>query len=157
MHGALDIFAINDGKDLLKLLPVQAGQQGPIDSLVAANEDLYFPEPRSPRGRANIMNEIAYADEQGVMQFLRRSLLAGAHKFDARHSQTLPMSMIKHFQANLNFVSHLVCIGYGFGDIHVNHVIRSWLEFTDTRTLELWGLHVTRCRRFCYMSRHRSR
>jgi len=139
LHGALDIFATNDGKDLLKLLPAHAGQQGPVDSLFAVNEDLYFPEPGSPRGRANIMNEIAYADEQGVMQFLRRSLLAGAHKFDKRHSQTLPMSMMKHFQANLNFVSHLVCIGYGFGDIHINQVIRDWLEFTDSRTLEIVG------------------
>ena len=157
LHGALDIFTAKDGKDLLKLLPMRNGQQGPIDSLFAANEDLYFPEPGSPRGRANIMNEIAYADEQGVMQFLRRSLLAGSHKFDARHSQTLPMSMMKHFQASLNFVSHLVCIGYGFGDIHFNQVIRDWLEFSDRRSLEIVGLNVMQYRHFCCILHRRSR
>ena len=71
------------------------------------------------------------------MQLLRRSLLAGAYKFDARHAQVLPMSMLKHFRANINFVSYLVCIGYSFGDVHMNTIIREWLELSETRSLEI--------------------
>ena len=56
-------------------------------------------------------NEITYADEQGVMQFLRRSLLAGAYKFDNRHSQVLPKHILRQFEANINYLSTLVCIG----------------------------------------------
>ncbi len=137
IHGALDIFTFNDGDDLLKLLPDGEGWAGTLNVLREANEHLFYPVPGAPRGRANTMNVITYADDQGIMQFLRQSLLAGAYKFDKRFSQTLPMSMMKHFQDNINFVTHLVCIGYSFGDVHVNQVIREWLELTDSRSLEI--------------------
>jgi hypothetical protein len=102
LHGALDVFTFNDGQDLLKLLPSAPGQDGVINVLRAANEDLFYLLPEAPGGRAKATNEIAYADDQGVMQFLRRSLLAGAFKFDARGTQVLPQSMLKHFRHNLN-------------------------------------------------------
>jgi hypothetical protein len=88
-HGALDIFTFNNGDDLLKLLPEAPGENGVTDVLRAANEDLFFPFPGFPGGRLKTINEICYMDEQGVMQFLRRSLLAGAYKFDARRPQSL--------------------------------------------------------------------
>lgn len=84
IHAALDIFTFNDGQDLLKLIPSAPGQGGVIDVLRAAIEDLFYLLPGAPGGRAKPTNEIAYADDQGVMQFLRRSLLAGAFKFDKR-------------------------------------------------------------------------
>lgn len=136
IHGALDVFAFNDGKDLLKLLPNAPGQQGVIDVLRAANEGLFYEVPGHP-GAVKAANEICYPDEQGVMQFLRRTLLAGAYKFDARSQQVLPKSLLRHFQQNLNFVTTLVCIGYGFGDLHINLVIREWLEFHPDRRLEI--------------------
>ena len=80
-------------------------------------------------------NEIVYTDEKGEMQFLRRSLLAGAYKFNPRTSQVLPLPLLKHFRSNINFLQSLVCIGYGFGDSHVNQVIREWLEFREDRQL----------------------
>ena len=137
IHGALDVFTFNDGEDLLKLCPSAPGLEGVIEVLRAANEDLFYLLPGAPGGKARATNEIAYADEQGEMQFLRRSLLAGAYKFDARGTQVLPKSMMKHFRQNLNFVSTLVCIGYGFGDFHINAVLREWLEFSPDRRLEI--------------------
>jgi hypothetical protein len=137
IHGALDIFTFNDGNDLLKLSPDGEEWIRVLEVLREANEDLFYPLSGTPGGRAHTLNEISYADDQGKMQFLRRSLLAGAYKFDKRFTQTLPLSMMKHFQANINFVTHLVCIGYGFGDVHINQVLREWLEFTDNRTLEI--------------------
>lgn len=140
IHGALDIFTFNnEGEDLLKLIPDTPGQNGVTDVLRAANEDLFYPFPGAPRGRLKTTNEICYMDEQGIMRFLRRSLLAGAYKFDRRRHQVLPQSMLRHFRENVNFVSTLVCIGYSFGDIHINTVMREWLELTSERRLEIVG------------------
>lgn len=68
---------------------------------------------------------------------LRRTLLAGAHKFDVRIAQVLPKEMLTHFRTNPNFVTTLVCIGYGFGDLHINAVIADWLESSASRRLEI--------------------
>jgi hypothetical protein len=137
VHGALDVFACNEGKDLVRLLPSAPTEEAIIDMLRGANEGLFYPISGSLGGKAKATNEIAYADEQGVMQFLRRSLLAGAFKFDPHRQQVLPKSMLKHFKQNINFVTKLVCIGYGFGDIHINSIIREWLELTADRRLEI--------------------
>jgi hypothetical protein len=137
IHGALDVFTFNNGEDLLKLVPNDVGQHAAIDTLRAANEELIYVIPGAPGGKAKTTNEIAYADDQGEMQFLRRSLLAGAYKFGAGQSQVLPKSLLKHFRANLNFVSTLVCIGYGFGDFHINSILSEWLEFSAGRHLEI--------------------
>ena len=137
IHGALDVFAFNDGKDLLKLLPDGDRPEDVIAVLRAANEDLRYVDARIPGGRFAALNEIAYGDDDGVMQFLRRTLLAGAFKFDVRRSQVLPVRLLEHFRANLNFVERLVCIGYGFGDLHINTVLREWLDFSDDRSLEI--------------------
>ncbi|MFN4274906.1 MAG: hypothetical protein ACK4FJ_01295 [Ferrovibrio sp.] len=135
VHGSLDTFTFNDGRDVLRLLPEEPGSAGVFNVLRAANNDLFYPDPGAPDGRLKVVNEIAYADDAGEMQFLRRSLLAGAYKFDARASQTLPKSLLKYFQQNVNFVSELICIGYSFGDSHINLVIRNWLEFSVSRHL----------------------
>jgi hypothetical protein len=137
IHGALDIFTFNEGEDLLKFLPTALGQDGVFDALRAVNEGLFYEIPDVPGARAKAMNEICYPDKDGVLQFLRRSLLAGAHKFDERGHQVLPKSMLKHFRSNLNFVTNLVCIGYGFGDLHINLALREWLEFTPERRIEI--------------------
>jgi len=143
IHGALDVFTFNDGKDVLKLVPDESSLESILDMLSGANEQLFYPVPGSPNGRVNATNEIAYADESGEMQFLRRSLLAGAYKFDTRRSQVLPHAILRQFVDNINFVSRLVCVGYGFGDLHINSVIRQWLEFTAARHLEIVNPHVT--------------
>jgi hypothetical protein len=119
------------------LLPEGSDTFAYVEALRAVNEDLFYPFPGSPSGRVKATNEIAYADDSGVMQFLRRSLLSGAYKFGTRSHQVLPKSMLRHFQANLNFVTNLICIGYGLGDLHINAIIREWLEFTSDRQLEI--------------------
>lgn len=143
LHGALDIFTFNDGEDILKLLPNGSDVSAVTATLRAANEELIYLHPGAPGGRVRATNEIAYADDTGEMQFLRRSLLAGAHKFDDRRHQVLPKSMLKHFRANLNFVTKLICIGYSFGDQHVNQVLRDWLTSSASRHLEIVGPGVT--------------
>jgi hypothetical protein len=108
-----------------------------LEALRAVNEDARYPAADALNGRVNVLNEIAYADETGEMQFLRRTLLAGAYKFDRRHSQTLPEALLTQFKTNINFVTNLVCIGYGFGDSHINAVMREWLELSADRRLKI--------------------
>ena len=130
IHGALDVFTFRDGKDLLRILPAVNTVRGQLESLRDVNEKLVTqPTPVSAT------NEIIYYDRQDEMQFLRRSLLAGAYKFDQRTLQVLPRQLLRHFESYINFLQSLVCIGYGFGDSHINEIIRRWLEFSENRSL----------------------
>ena len=136
IHGALDIFAYCDGKDFAKLLPDEQTVRGIIDILRIAENELLYIDPQRPYP-VKATNEITYADETGMMQFLQRSLMVGAHKFDNRHGQVLPKGFLKQFESKINFVSTLICIGYGFGDMHINRVLRDWLEHSADRRLEI--------------------
>ena len=131
IHGALDVFTFRDGNDILRILPLGDSADGPLRALRATNEDLQY----RPELRVRATNEIVYADEAGETQFLRRSLLAGAFKFDPRHTQVLPSRLIEHFRSYLNSLRSLVCIGYGFGDGHINAKICEWVEFSKDRRL----------------------
>jgi len=136
IHGALDVFAYRDGKDFAKLLPEEQTVRSIIEMLRIAQDELLYVNPQRPYP-IKTTNEITYADDDGVMQFLQRSLVAGAHKFDNRISQVLPKSFLMHFESHINFVSTLICIGYGFGDLHINQVLRDWLERDAERRLEI--------------------
>lgn len=135
MHGSLDVFAFRDGRDLLKIVSSDDGVRGVLTSLRSANEDLRYVEPAWPGGVVRVPNEIVYQDDVGEMQFLRRTLLAGAYKFQNSHGQVVPEKLLLHFVSNLNYLTTLLCIGYGFGDHHINQVIRGWLEFARKRRL----------------------
>ncbi|MBD8705863.1 hypothetical protein IFT47_04365 [Pseudomonas sp. CFBP 13711] len=139
IHGALDMFVYNDAGDMVKMIPESQAPADVIDVLRIANEELIYAHPGAPGGIVRASNEIAYADFDGQMNFLRRTLLSGAQKFHEHGTQVLPKSMLKHFKSNLNFLDRLICIGYGFGDHHVNDSIASWLSFSDHRKLEIVG------------------
>ena len=136
LHGSLDMFTFRDGRDVLKLLPNGTGVEGVLSSLRIANHELRYVDPDWPH-EVTTRNEIMYSEEDGEMQFLRRSLLAGAYKFDPRQWQVIPNEMLGYFRSNLNHLTTLVCIGYSFGDRHVNEAIREWLEFTGQRRLTI--------------------
>ena len=135
IHGSLDTFTFRDGQDLLRILPLENTVDGVMESLRAVNEEIWHPSSTHVRP----INEIAYADEAGEMQFLRRSLLAGAFKYDRRHNQVLPYQLLGHFRTHLSLVTTLVAIGYSFGDDHANDIIREWLEFRSNRRLVVVG------------------
>ena len=83
IHGSLDEFAFNDGHDVLKLAPDNSDALGVISALRNANDEVRYIDPRWPGGVAHARNEIAYADDLGEMQFLRRTPLAGRLSFKA--------------------------------------------------------------------------
>lgn len=135
LHGSLDVFAYRDGKDLIKIIPQTESIEGLLQVLRWANNELI--DPKLNRTRVRPMNEIAVVDSSKETQFLQRSLLAGAFKFDRASHQVIPNKLLDHFISNLNFLETLVCIGYSFGDSHVNSIVRRWLEFRSERQLHI--------------------
>ena len=137
IHGSLDEFAFNDGQDLLKLSPLGEGAQGVIAALESVNEDVHYNDPRWPGGIVKGTNEIIYKDNDGSMQFLRRTPLTGAFKFEKQNNQIVPNELLTRFNNNLAQLSELVSIGYGFSDHHINQSIRSWLEQSSQRIFRI--------------------
>ena len=137
IHGSLDEFVFNDGHDLLKIVPNDNTVPGVIAELQRVNDEVRFIDPRWPGGAVRAVNEIAYADMTGEMQFLRRTPLAGAFKFQGQSHQTVPSELLSVFTFRLNYLSKLISIGYNFGDQHVNLAIRNWLEWDDARCLTI--------------------
>lgn len=134
LHGSLDVFTFRDGLDLCRLRSPSNDPHAKIATLKLANENLYF---QDAGGKFNVKNEIVYTDDNGQAQFLRRTLLAGAQKFNPSYQQTLPKKMLDIFRSYINYVQDLYVIGYSFGDFHVDAIIRSWLEFSEKRSIKI--------------------
>ncbi len=136
IHGALNVFTYNDSKDVMRLIPDASNAAEVLDGLTNCQEHIRLLNPHSGLPvKLKTPNEVVYTNAENGIEIFRRSLLAGAFKFDARRSQTLPQVYLKLVAAYLNEVSSLICIGYSFGDDHINLVIRDWLEFARNRHL----------------------
>ena len=126
LHGGLDIFAVNDGKDYIKVV---TEQNNPSSGLEAVKKILDVDMQIANHDKTHVTNTHCYLDDKNVIQFLRNSLLTGAHKFTDRNTQIIPPEFLSQFKLNINYADHLICIGYGFGDNHINKVITEWLSF----------------------------
>lgn len=129
LHGALDVFATGDDLSYVKLQPDKNSIAGVIEALERANMNLQCVPFLA------VTNEIAYTDDSGEIQFLRRTLLSGAHKFTGKASQLAPPEFLKLFEFNINFISEITCVGYSFGDHHIDSCFRNWLSFSSDRKI----------------------
>jgi hypothetical protein len=132
LHGALDMFTFRDGLDLCRLRPEAPEPHAYLTALQHVNEAIGYWDGG---GKARVINELPYTDETGLEQYLRRTLLAGAQKFDQRFSQTLPQKMLDVFRSYVQYVQRLYIVGYSFGDAHIDLVLRNWLELTEDRKI----------------------
>lgn len=125
LHGALDLFTYDDERTILYVSR---------DMRLARLERIY--EHSAFHGadgeRIHMHDELPLADLDGVMQFLRQTLLTG-HKFDRGFHQHAPPEFLSLFARKLKDFTYLVSIGYSFGDPHVDDVIRAWLEEAPER------------------------
>lgn len=136
LHGSLDIFACGDMQKSLKLLPTQEGAKGVLEAIKLLVEKLPFRPPLAPQ--AGIINGVVYLDETGEIQFLDNSIVTGSFKFTNRIGQEpVPNDYLNHFDSFILHLQKLICIGYGFGDAHVNRTIRRWLEISRGYGLEI--------------------
>jgi hypothetical protein len=81
------------------------------------------------------VNELFVNDNSGELQFLRRSLLSGGHKFSDKFEQIAPRELFEEFKNRIMSARELFVIGYGFGDEHVNMVFFDWLEMPGTKLI----------------------
>lgn len=142
LHGALDIFGQNDELSYVKVKPIgnnpdsYASQLQLIDQI---NQNI------ASRDRIVCTNENIYEDENGEIQFLRKSLLSGAHKFSKKLSQIAPSEFLSLFKGNLNYADELICIGYSFGDQHIDDQIVEWMSFLKSRKLTIVNPGIDSC------------
>jgi hypothetical protein len=131
LHGSFDIFAIEDKGKYLK--SVGNSEFGSYIRAIRNIETFNLAECGNTNVRG--VNELIVTDDSGEMQFLRRSLLSGGHKFSAKFEQIAPTELFEEFKARIRSVRELIAIGYGFGDEHVNLVFRDWLNIPGTKLM----------------------
>ncbi len=95
MHGSLDVFTANDGRELVKLAPLGFGVNGVLESLRAAGENLIYVVPGYQNGkvkapqrdhvrRRNRRDAVSEKDHLIRRVQIRPSLHASAATFDPR-------------------------------------------------------------------------
>lgn len=135
IRGALDIFALDNTHDLIKLVPRSQDFDAIIDALQIANEGLLdtllAPEPLA------MTNQIPWIDEQGNRRVLRRTLMASSTQLTDRYPHLMQRRFLEYFRMHLGSVERLVAIGYGLGNADVNEVLQDWLSGAPQRRLEI--------------------
>lgn len=142
LHGSLDIFGQDDELNYLKISAIENNPESlscQIQLLNQINQDIAI------RDGVVCTNENIYEDEDGEIQFLRKSLLSGAHKFTKELSQIAPSEFLSLFRGNLNYADELICIGYSFGDKHIDDHMLDWLSFSATRKLTIVNPGINAC------------
>jgi hypothetical protein len=135
LHGALDVFAIGDSQDLLKLKPAAQNFDAIIDALQIANEGLL--DPGLSPDPMSVTNQIPFIDQNGERRVLRRTLLASAARLSDPYPQLMQRRFLEYFRANLEQVDRLVAIGCAMGDAEVNEILQDWLASSSHRHLEI--------------------
>ena len=125
VHGGLDFFIMKDQTEFVRV------NTGSVKSDLTCLNLLGSPEKKG----VNVFGNSVVTDETGEIQFLRRLHVAGVYKFDNAKPQNLPEEWLSRFRADINYAFDLVCIGYSFGDLHINAGIRNWIEHNTKRKL----------------------
>lgn len=134
LHGSLDTFAWTDDRHYVRLLPPEASAKGYIELARMLNEELIATvhgEPIKPWG------EVGFNDEDGELQLLRRTILAGDRRDKQAGDLNIPPGTFERFQNEIRSLDTLVVVGYSFGDEHVNDVLRDWHDGRGDRRIIL--------------------
>ncbi len=135
IRGALDVFALDNTHDLIKLAPPAANFDAIIDTLQIANEGL-LDALLAPDALA-FTNQIPWIDEQGNRRVLRRTLGASSTQVADPYPHLMQRRFLEYFRLHLAAFEHLVAIGYGLGNADVNEVLQDWLSESPQRRLEV--------------------
>ncbi|MFM0205136.1 hypothetical protein PQR53_35545 [Paraburkholderia fungorum] len=125
LHGSLDIFAVEDKNLYLKCATAKNEGVGSFLQEIMRVEKHSHEVCAQMQSRT--VRELNVLDVDGELQFLRRSLLSGAHKFKGSFDQVAPLSFFNEFKKRMSSITELDVIGYGFGDTHINSVLSQWL------------------------------
>ena len=126
LHGSIDFFAVEDKNLYLKCRPPASPAVGGHVAEVLRIEAHSVQLSRASQVRG--VGELFVKGSDGEMQFFRRSLLSGAHKFQTSFEQIAPLVFFEEFKTRLGSVNELDVIGYGFADDHINAVLKDWIS-----------------------------
>ena len=132
LHGSLDIFAYGDDINYRKIKFKKNNPKSGTEILKLIAEVNF---EIVNKDKLSILNEYVFFDEHQEIQFLRHSILSGAHKFTQKMHQIAPSEFLAQFALNLRDIKELICIGYGFGDNHINQTLKDWLSLNDNRLI----------------------
>lgn len=125
LHGALDIFLFNSCLDFIRFHPKEIKRGSHIDMLIELNNENHRIEIKD--GIRSI-EMLTLKDSMNAEQFFDRSLTTGAFKFQGKRSRTRALQIFfEKFKADIFHIKELICIGYSFGDLHINSVLSDWL------------------------------
>ena len=126
LHGALDTFLFRDCKDYIRFTPRQTHLGEHIQHIVDIHNASHKLEVEDG---VRMVGLLTLKDSRGDVQFFDRSLITGAFKFQRQGGERKNglAVMFERFMSDIYFVTELTCIGYGFGDLHVNEVLAKWL------------------------------
>jgi hypothetical protein len=139
LHGALDVFTVGDGRDLIRLVPGEETFDAIIDALQIANEgllDATLAASLVPDALA-LANQIPYINGEGRPQVLGRTLLASAARLTHPYPQLMQRRWLEYFRAHLAEADRLVAIGYSMTDGDVNEIVHEWLQAEPGRRLDI--------------------
>ncbi len=132
LHGSIDIFAAEDKKLFLKSYGDGKSVGSHLTEIIKIEEHNI---DMMKENRVRTTNELCVYDSDNEIQFLRRSLLTGAHKFQYRFEQIAPIALFEIFKRKINSINELIVIGYSFGDSHINDVLNSWLSKSSNKVI----------------------
>jgi len=125
LHGGLDTFLFNSCLDFVRFHPREIKNGSHIDMLVDLNNENHRIEVED--GIRSI-EMLTLKDSMGVEQFFDRSLITGAFKFQGRSRGKRALRVFfEKFKTDIFYIKDLICIGYSFGDLHINSIISDWL------------------------------
>lgn len=132
LHGALDTFLFNDCKDFVRFTPDNVSPGSHINMLKQLQNENHRVEVED---RCRTVDIMTLKDSNNVAQFFDRSLVTGAFKFQSSSGKKALKVMYERFKSAIYGVQELICVGYGFGDLHVNEVLAKWLCSSNSNRL----------------------
>lgn len=130
IHGSIDIFSAEDKEILLKINGNSRKFYDIYDEIKKLEE---LNRRVCEKDEIRTTNELTIYDNKNILQFLRRSLLTGGHKYSNKFQQIIPKEFLEIFKIKLNNLDELIIIGYSLGDKHINEVLFDWLKNTHNR------------------------
>lgn len=126
LHGGLDTFLFNSGEDYVRFRSLGRLPGDHIQLVVDLQNANHKVEIEDG---VRIFQILTLRDSAQEVQFFDRSLITGAFKFtrDNDKSRRGLTIMFDKFKTDIYHVTNLTCIGYGFGDLHINEILVKWL------------------------------
>ena len=122
LHGGVNEFFFSDEKSRLNISSKLV--KNSWEYLLEVEKVLYGMHYMIGEKRVDISDEIVISDNDGVMQFLKPSILSGGNKYSETINLKEKEEKMELFSQVLQNLDELTIIGYSYADKHINHRIQ---------------------------------